>query len=184
MPNAATIPGAADAIPGGFDVPTNDEINNRLTSLVESGFQHFTVELNAFHGNQWPDANMISVFLTRVHQYSMLFWGYENVIRSLGTADANQINRIAQIRSMVDGQVPQLQNLLNHSMNFQHNYQPPLTGQNAIQQAQSYQTQVMAEVNAKRQQMFAYTNRLRELTQGGVPYIQAEILAKQETGYR
>jgi hypothetical protein len=42
----------------------------------------------------------------------------------------------------------------------------------------------MAEVNAKRQQMFAYTNRLRELTQGGVPYIQAEILAKQETGYR
>ena len=164
---------------------TIEEVNGRLSAIVEDGFAHFTNELNAFHANPAPDTNVIATFLNRTQQYSMLFWGYDHITRSLGISDANQSNRTSQIRSIVDGQIQQLQNLLNQyqTRQTQYTHQPPSAGQNAIQDAERYRQQVMAEVMAKRQQMFAYTNRLRELTQGGVPYIQAELIAKQETGY-
>jgi len=169
-------------------MPSNQEINGVLTNIVEDGFQHFVAELNAFHAQAAPDANSISFFLNRIYQYVMLFWGYEHMTKSLGTADANQTNRLAQIRAYVEGQGPQIQELLNRCQAMQahnYNYQPPLAAaQNAIQQANIYRQQVMSEVTAHQQQCFAYTQRLRELTQGGMPYVQAQVIAKQETGYR
>jgi hypothetical protein len=170
-----------------MNMPSNQEINNTLTSIVEDGYQHFVAELNAFHAQAAPDANSTSFFLGRIYQYGMLFWGYEHVIRGLGTADANQVNRVAQIRAYVEGQTPQIQDLLNRCMAMQaHNYsyQPPVANQNAIQQADTYRQQVMAEVSARQAQSFAYTQRLRELVQGGMPFIQAQLIAKQETGAR
>ncbi len=167
-------------------MPTNDEVNTVMSNIVEGAVQAYTAEMNAFYATRTTDVNQISMWLGRTQQFAMLFYGYELVCRSLGTATVDQINRVAQIRSWIDGQVQQVWNLLNHAQSSQmpYQYHPPTTGQNAILQAQQYQQQVMAEVMAKRQQMFAYTNRLRELTQGGVPFIQAEIIAKQETGYR
>ena len=108
-------------------MPNNQEINSVLTNIVEEGFQHFDAELNAFHAQAASDANSVSFFLTRVYQYGMLFWGYEYVTRSLGTADANQTNRLAQIRASVDGQVPQIRDLLSRCLAMQthnYNYQP------------------------------------------------------------
>jgi hypothetical protein len=164
-------------------MPTIEEINSRVTKVVNDGFQFFNQELNSFHANQSNDQGTISTFLNRVSQYSMLFWGYETMTKALGTATAEQINQVGQIRAMVDGTQRQVQDLLNHLRQAQNNYQMPTVGQNAVQDFNSYQTTVMAEVMAKRQQMFNYTNRLYELTQGGIPFLQAQILARQETGY-
>lgn len=167
-------------------MPTNDEINTIMSSIIEGAVQAYNNELNAFHASQTTDANVILTWLGRTQQYSGLIFGYERVVKSLGTATAAEINHVSQLRSWIDGQVQQAWNLLNQARTAQapHQYQPLTAGQNAIQDAQRYQQQVMAEVAAKRQQMYAYTNRLRELTQGGLPYIQAELIAKQETGYR
>jgi hypothetical protein len=167
-------------------MPTDDKINMIMSGIIEGGIQAFSGEMNAFHATQTTDANLISTWLGRTQQYSGLFFGYERVVKSLGTATADQISHVSQLRSWIDGQLYQAQDLLNHARTAQVPQQyPPLTaGQNAIQDAQRYQQQIMAEVMAKRQQMYAYTNRLRELTQGGLPYIQAELIAKQETGYR
>jgi hypothetical protein len=167
-------------------MPTNDEINNIMSNIIEGAVQAYNGELNAFHASQTTDASLISTWLGRTYQFSGLFFAYERVVRSLGTATPAQIDQASQLRSWIDGQVQQARNLLDHALSAQvpHQYQPLMAGQNAIQDAQRYQQQVMAEVAAKRQQMYAYTNRLRELTQGGVPYIQAELIAKQETGYR
>lgn len=168
-------------------MPSNEEINGILTNIVEEGFQHFVAELNAFHAQAAPDANSTSYILNRIYQYGMLFWGYEYVTRSLGTADANQTNRLGQIRAYVDGQAPQIRGLLDRCLATQahnYNYQPPVANQNSVQQADTYRQQVMSEVMAHQQQCFAYTQRLRELTQGGIPFAQAEVIAKQETGYR
>ena len=117
----------------------------------------------------------------------MLFWGYEYVTMGLGTADANQVNRIAQIRTYVEGEAPQIQDLLNRCLAMQaHNYsyQPLVANQNAIQQADSHRLEAIAEVSARQAQAFAYTQRLRELVQGGMPFVQAQVIAKQETGAR
>ena len=167
-------------------MPTNDEINTIMSKTIEGAVQAFNGEMNAFHATQTTDANLISTWLGRTQQYSGLFFGYEHVVKSLGAATADQISHVSQIRSWIDGQLQQAQNLLNHARAAQapRQNQPLAAGQSAIQDAQRYQQQVMAEVAAKRQQMYAYTNRLRELTQGGLPYIQAELIAKQETGYR
>lgn len=168
-------------------MPSNEQINSMLSNIIEEGFQHFVAELNAFHAQAAADANSVSFFLTRIYQYGMLFWGYQYVTSSLGTADANLTNRLAQIRAYVDGQEPQMRELLNRCQAMQahnYNYQPPVASQNAIQQADTYRQQVMAEVMANQRQCFAYTQRLRELTQGGIPFVQAQLIAKQETGYR
>lgn len=168
-------------------MPSNEQVNTVLTNIVEEGFQHFVAELNAFHAQAAPDANSVSFFLTRIYQYRMLFWGYDYVTGSLATADANLTSRLAQIRAYVDGQEPQIRDLLNRCLAMQaHNYdyQPPVANQNAIQQADIHRQQVMSEVLANQRQCFAYTQRLRELTQGGIPMVQAEVIAKQETGYR
>ncbi len=164
-------------------MPTNDEINARLARVTEDGFNFFNQELNTFHAHANNDQGAISTFLNRVSQYSMLFWGYETVVKSLGTASADLINRVGQMRGIVDGTQRQLQELLNHLSQAQYNYPMPAPGQNAAQDWSAYQTTVMAEVMAKRQQMFNYTNRLHELTQGGIPFLQAQLLARQETGY-
>jgi hypothetical protein len=113
----------------------------------------------------------------------MLFWGYETMTKALGTASVDQINQVGQMRAVVDGAQRQVQELLNHLWQAQNNYQMPTAGQNSVQDFNTYQTTIMAEVMAKRQQMFNYTNRLYELTQGGIPFVQAQILARQETGY-
>jgi hypothetical protein len=170
-----------------MNMPSNQEINNVLTNIVEEGYRHFIAEYNAFHAQAAPDANAISFFLGRIYQYGMLFWGYEYVTTSLGTADANQVSRVAQIRAYVEGQAPQIQDLLNRCLAMQaHNYshQPPVANQNATQQADTYRQQIMAEVSARQAQSFAYTQRLRELVQGGMPFVQAQVIAKQETGAR
>lgn len=164
-------------------MPTNDEINARLARVIDDGFNFFNQELNTFHANANNDKGTISTFLNRVSQYSMLLWGYENVVKSLGTASADLINRAGQARGIVDGTQRQVQGLLNQLSQAQYSYQMPTVGHNAVQDWGTYQTTVMAEVMAKRQQMFNYTNRLRELTQGGIPFLQAQLIARQETGY-
>jgi hypothetical protein len=164
-------------------MPTIEEINSHLVKVVSDGYQFFNKELNSFHANPTNDQGTISTFLNRVSQYSMLFWGYENVTKSLGTASADQINQVGQIRAIVDGAQRQVQDLLNHLQQSQNSYQMPTAGRDSTQDFNNYQSRVMAEVMAKRQQMYNYTNRLYELTQGGIPFIQAQILARQETGY-
>ena len=167
-------------------MPTNEEINGRLRNIIDDGFQHFNKELNTFHGNPGIGTNTISIFLTRVQQYAMLHWGYEHVVKSLGTADAGLISRVAEIRRIIDGQAQQVQNLLNQYRTLQTQFvpQPSPSAQSVMADVERHRMPIQAEVHAKRQQMFASTNRLRELVQGGVPYLQAEIIAKQETGYR
>ncbi len=164
-------------------MPTVEEINSRLAQVIDNGYQHFNQELNSFHANPANNQVAVEMFLNRVNQYAMLFWGYECVTRGLGTASANQIEQVVRMRAMVDGAQQQTQNLLNHWFQAQSNYQMPVGGQNAVEDFGSYQVKINAEVMAKRQQMFNYTNRLRELTQGGIPFVQAQILARQETGY-
>ena len=166
-------------------MPTNDEINSTMSKIIDGAVQAYNGEMNSFYASQTTDANLISMWLGRTQQFSLLFFGYELVVKSLGTATADQINHVSQVRSAIDAQGQQVWNLLNQARWSQvpHQYQPPTAGQNAIAEAQIYQAKLQAEMLAKRKQMYAYTNRLRELTQGGIPYMQAEIMAKQETGY-
>jgi hypothetical protein len=165
-------------------MPTIEEINSHLAQVVDNGFQHFNQELNSFHSNPATDQAAIEMFLNRVGQYQMLFWGYECVTKGLGTASANQIDQVVRMRAMVDGARQQTQDLLNHCYQAQKNYQMPVGGQNAVEDFQSRQFIANAELIAKRQQMFNYQNRLWELTQqGGMPLIQAQVIAKQDTGY-
>ena len=150
-------------------MPTNEELNGRLSAIIEEGFECFTKELNAFHENQVTGQDTTNAFLNRVRQYVLLFWGYEYVTKSLGIAEANQVDRVYQIRCLIDGQVNRLQELLNQYR----------SRQNVMDEVARN-----AETIAKQKQLFDYTNRLSELTRGGVPYIQAQLIAKQETGYR
>lgn len=163
---------------------TNDEINSRLAQVVDNGFKQFNQELSSFHSNPANDQVAIEMFLNRVSQYSMLFWGYECVTKGLGTASADQTDQVVRMRAMVDSAQQQTQDLLNHWYQAQKNYQMPGGGRNAVEDFNSYRSNAMAEALAKQQQMFNYQNRLWVLTQqGGIPLIQAQIIARQETGY-
>jgi hypothetical protein len=164
-------------------MPTIEEVNARLEKTVNDGFQFFNKELDTFHAAPANDQHAVSVFLNRVAQYALLFWGYETVTKALGTASAEQIGRVGQMRAMVDGVQRQVQDLLNHLYQAQTSYQMPMGGQNGVEDFGAYQIRVRGEMMAKQQQMFNYTNRLRELVQGGIPFVQAQILARQETGY-
>jgi translation initiation factor 2 alpha subunit (eIF-2alpha) len=97
-------------------------------------------------------------------------------MRELGIGDANQLSRVAQIRAFVDHTQAEVQKVLNQNTQAQHN-------DRVMPDAFIDNTARLQEEFLRRKQMYKYMDRLRELTQGGMPMLQAQLIAKQETGY-
>ncbi len=165
----------------GEDIVTDTgDLNARLARIVEDCFQSFTNEHNAFQAQPAAGANAIGAYATRVGQYVWLIWGYENVMKTLGLGDAAQLNRVAQIRASVEHTQNEAQALQIRALQAAA-AQPAPIGQPVPSWEPTVQ---MQEAIIKQKQAFDYMNRVRELVlNGGMNMVQAQLIARQETGY-
>jgi hypothetical protein len=152
-----------------------------MLAIVETCFNTFVAEANTFNSNPQTDARSIGFYATRVGQYAWLLWGYENVMKSLGLADATSLQRVASIRTYVEHASSEAQAAYSRALQPAAAFQQIPVGK-PVQDWSP--TVALQESIAKQQQAFRYMNRVRELMlNGGVPMIQAQIIARGETGY-
>jgi hypothetical protein len=162
-------------------VTDTGDLSARLAHIVEDCFQSFTNEHNAFQAQGAAGANAIGAYATRVGQYVWLIWGYENVMKTLGLGDAAELTRVAQIRAYVEHTQNEVQALQIRALQASAAQPAAPIGQPVPSWGPTVQ---MQEAIIKQKQAFDYMNRVRELVlNGGMNMIQAQLIARQETGY-
>ncbi len=156
-----------------------EEASAGMAAIVEDGFKYFNNELTAFRAAPPGDASKTAAFSQRVNQYVMLFWGYEHVTAGLKLGDAAQLARVTLIRGIVEDTLKQVQAL--QSQQYHAAAPQPAAIDPRYVALSTYNAN--NEFMLKQKQAFAYQNRMWQLTNGGIPFIQAQLIARQETGY-